>query len=96
MQITSARDDILMQLKQSNIEPVCFEMEAVGIMSSFPSLVIRGICDYGDERKNDRWQKYAAATAAAFAKEFLEILDPEEVEQELPIQRVEKQMEQRE
>jgi nucleoside phosphorylase len=41
--------------------------------------VIRGICDYGDSHKNDRWQRYAAATAAAFAKEFLSFVDAKEV-----------------
>ncbi|KAH0596688.1 hypothetical protein MHUMG1_05807 [Metarhizium humberi] len=50
---------------------MCFEMEAAGLMDSFPCLVIRGICDYADSHKNDRWQRYAAATAAAFAKELL-------------------------
>lgn len=28
--------------------------------------MIRGICDYGDEHKNDDWQHYAAVTAAGF------------------------------
>ncbi|KAK3175410.1 hypothetical protein K4F52_010288 [Lecanicillium sp. MT-2017a] len=51
---------------------ICFEMEAAGIMDRFPCLVIRGICDYADSHKNDRWQRYASATAAAFAKEFLD------------------------
>lgn len=49
-------------------------MEAAGLMNDFPCLVIRGICDYGDSHKNDRWQRYAAATAAAYAKEFLGII----------------------
>ncbi|KAF3197085.1 hypothetical protein TWF679_003598 [Orbilia oligospora] len=44
---------------------VCFEMEAAGLMDNFPCLVIRGICDYSDSHKNDRWQRYAAAVAAA-------------------------------
>ncbi|KAF3902864.1 hypothetical protein AA313_de0207902 [Arthrobotrys entomopaga] len=44
---------------------LCFEMEAAGIMNSCACLVIRGICDYSDSQKNDRWQEYAAATAAA-------------------------------
>lgn len=52
-------------------ECICFEMEAAGLMNNFPCLVIRGICDYADSHKNDRWQRYAAAAAAAFAKEFL-------------------------
>jgi nucleoside phosphorylase len=50
---------------------LCFEMEAAGIMNTFPSLVIRGICDYADSRKNKRWQGYAAAAAAAYAKLLL-------------------------
>ncbi|KAL2026979.1 hypothetical protein VTO58DRAFT_111070 [Aureobasidium pullulans] len=54
---------------------LCIEMEAAGLMNSFPCLVIRGICDYADSHKNDRWQKYAAATAAAYAKEFLWSVD---------------------
>ncbi|GMG48926.1 unnamed protein product [Aspergillus oryzae var. brunneus] len=54
---------------------LCFEMEAAGLMNQFPCLVIRGICDYCDTHKNDRWQKYAAATAAAYAKELLQVTD---------------------
>ncbi|KAJ1323274.1 adenosylhomocysteine nucleosidase [Microdochium nivale] len=50
---------------------LCFEMEASGLMDHFPCLVIRGICDYSDSHKNDRWQQYASATAAAYAKEVL-------------------------
>ena len=50
---------------------ICFEMEAAGLMDHFPCLVIRGICDYADSHKNKRWQPYAAATAAAYAKELL-------------------------
>ncbi|KAK0704300.1 nucleoside phosphorylase domain-containing protein [Lasiosphaeris hirsuta] len=49
----------------------CFEMEAAGLMDGFPCLVIRGICDYADSHKNKGWQPYAAATAAAYAKELL-------------------------
>lgn len=49
----------------------CFEMEAAGLMNSFPCLIIRGISDYADSHKNDGWQRYAAAVAAAFAKELL-------------------------
>jgi hypothetical protein len=48
-------------------------------MNSFPCLVIRGICDYADSHKNKRWQPYAAATAAACAKELLSIIPAAEV-----------------
>lgn len=50
---------------------LCFEMEAAGLMNSFPCLVVRGICDYADSHKNKRWQPFAAAVAAAYAKEVL-------------------------
>ena len=59
---------------------LCVETEAAGLMNNFPCLVIRGICDYADAHKNDRWQPYAAATAAAYAKELLGVLDGGEVE----------------
>ncbi|KAL4996120.1 Pfs, NB-ARC and TPR domain protein [Aspergillus recurvatus] len=49
----------------------CVEMEAAGIMNNLPSIVIRGICDYADSHKNDTWQGYASAVAAAYAKELL-------------------------
>lgn len=50
---------------------LCFEMEAAGIMNTLPCLVIRGICDYSDSHKNKRFQEYAAATAASYAKLLL-------------------------
>jgi nucleoside phosphorylase len=53
---------------------MCFEMEAAGLMNNFPCLVIRGISDYADAHKNDAWQPYAAATAAACAKDLLRII----------------------
>ncbi len=49
---------------------LCFEMEAAGLMNRFPCLVIRGICDYSDSHKNERWQGYAAMVAAAYAKDL--------------------------
>jgi ankyrin repeat protein/nucleoside phosphorylase len=57
----------------------CVEMEAAGIMNEFPCIVVRGICDYADAHKNDEWQKYAAATAAAFAQELLSVIMPLEM-----------------
>ncbi|KUL89188.1 hypothetical protein ZTR_03808 [Talaromyces verruculosus] len=59
------RDDLNIQ---------CLEMEAAGLMESFPCLVIRGICDYADSHKNKRWKPYAAAVAAAYAKELLSLV----------------------
>ncbi|KAJ4857806.1 ankyrin repeats (3 copies) domain-containing protein [Trichoderma breve] len=60
---------------------LCVEMEAAGLMNDFPCLVIRGICDYADSHKNKAWQEYAAAVAAAFAKELLMVVPAHAVEQ---------------
>jgi nucleoside phosphorylase len=67
---------------------LCFEMEAAGLMNSFPCLVIRGICDYADSHKNKRWQPYAAGAAAAYAKELLSMIPPRKVEAEKKIDEV--------
>ncbi|KFA53540.1 hypothetical protein S40293_10316, partial [Stachybotrys chartarum IBT 40293] len=58
------------------VSALCFEMEAAGSMDNLQCLPIRGICDYSDSHKNKAWQDYAAATAAAYARELLEILPP--------------------
>lgn len=61
------------------IDILCFEMEAAGLMDNFPCLVIRGICDYADSHKNKQWQEYAAATAAAYAKELLSVIPAKQI-----------------
>jgi nucleoside phosphorylase len=58
---------------------LCFEMEAAGLMNSFPCLVIRGISDYADTHKNYKWQAHAAGTAAAYAKELLTVMPAADV-----------------
>ncbi|KAH0168977.1 purine and uridine phosphorylase, partial [Aureobasidium melanogenum] len=55
---------------------LCFEMEAAGLDAAFPCLVVRGISDYADTHKNDDWHRYAAAAAAAYAKEVLAVVTP--------------------
>ncbi|KAE8372510.1 hypothetical protein BDV26DRAFT_297790 [Aspergillus bertholletiae] len=49
---------------------ICFEMEAAGVLLDLPCLVIRGVSDYCDSHKNDLWKAYAAATAAAYARQI--------------------------
>ncbi|KAL4911651.1 purine and uridine phosphorylase, partial [Aspergillus aurantiobrunneus] len=61
---------------------LCFEMEAAGLMTDFPCIVIRGICDYSDSHKNKQWQGYAALAAASYAKELLGYLPRGQVSQE--------------
>jgi len=59
---------------------LCFEMEAAGLINTFPCLVIRGICDYADSHKNKTWQAFAATAAAACAKEVLSVIPTADIE----------------
>jgi len=61
------RDEIALREKV-----IAFEMEGAGVWDNFPCVVIKGVCDYADSHKNKKWQSYAAATAAACMKAFLE------------------------
>ncbi|KAI2617638.1 hypothetical protein GGS26DRAFT_403231 [Hypomontagnella submonticulosa] len=70
--------------KELDSPVLCIEMEAAGLMNNFPCIVIRGICDYADSHKNKIWQPHAAAVAAAYAKDLLGYVLPEEVRQEQP------------
>ncbi|KAJ6125828.1 Tetratricopeptide-like helical [Penicillium samsonianum] len=51
MKCTTTRDAIAREL---NI--ICFEMEAAGLMDQLPCLVIEGVCDYCDSHKHKQWQ----------------------------------------
>ncbi|KAJ6003150.1 hypothetical protein N7451_005697 [Penicillium sp. IBT 35674x] len=66
MKDSRRRDQLVRDLGVS-----CVDMEAAGLMNDFPCLVIRGISDYADSHKNEEWHGYAAAVAAAYAKELL-------------------------
>jgi nucleoside phosphorylase len=53
-------------------------MEGYGVVSAARQrfeqvrcLVIRALCDYADNEKNDEWHEYAAAVAAGYAKHLL-------------------------
>ncbi|OHW91780.1 NB-ARC and TPR domain protein [Colletotrichum incanum] len=59
---------------------LCFEMEAAGALTDFPCMVIRGISDYCDSHKNDQWHGYAAAVAAAYARQLFFHMPVEEVQ----------------
>ncbi|KAL8340704.1 hypothetical protein RB601_006684 [Gaeumannomyces tritici] len=74
---------------------LCFEMEAAGLMNTFPCLVIRGICDYSDSHKNHEWQGYAAMMAAAYAKDLLQHIIPSQVAAEKSIKEVVSSLEQK-
>lgn len=51
---------------------VAIEMEGAGVWDVFPTVVIKSACNYADSHENKIWQKYAATTAAACAKAFVE------------------------
>ncbi|KAF2226877.1 nucleoside phosphorylase domain-containing protein [Elsinoe ampelina] len=72
------RDGVTREKVRRELRAMCFEMEAAGLVSNFRCLVIRGICDYSDSHKNKDWQPYAAAVAAACAKELLESIAPQQ------------------
>ncbi|KAK1987180.1 hypothetical protein LZ30DRAFT_756823 [Colletotrichum cereale] len=69
MRSGTVRDNVAHQL-----DARCFEMDAARLMNIPPCLPIQGICDYSDSHKNKEWQRYAAATAAAYATELLGLL----------------------
>ncbi|KAH7142850.1 hypothetical protein B0J13DRAFT_526297 [Dactylonectria estremocensis] len=79
MKDATTRDNVAQEL-----DIICFEMEAAGLMDVLPCLPIRGICDYSDSHKAKEWQRYAAATAAAYAREFLDVLAADDEEAEEP------------
>ncbi|CCT72539.1 uncharacterized protein FFUJ_12417 [Fusarium fujikuroi IMI 58289] len=48
-----------------------FKMEGARVWDSFPCIIIKGACNYTDSHKDKGWQRYTAATAAAYVKAFL-------------------------
>lgn len=65
------KDAVLRDKLAEQYQVLCFEMEAAGVLSSFPCMVIRGISDYCDSHKNDQWHGFAAAAAAAYGRQLL-------------------------
>ncbi|KAH8719560.1 nucleoside phosphorylase domain-containing protein [Phaeosphaeriaceae sp. PMI808] len=53
--------------------PIGFEMESSGVLPAFGDkvIVIKGVSDFADERKNDEWHSYAALMSIAYMKAFL-------------------------
>jgi nucleoside phosphorylase len=74
------KDALIRDRLAADKDVLCFEMEAAGLMNTFPCLVIRGICDYSDSHKNKEWQGYAAMVAAAYAKDLLQRIPLNKIE----------------
>jgi nucleoside phosphorylase len=56
-------------------------MEAAGALTDFPCIIIRGISDYSDSYKNNRWHGYTAAAAAAYTRQLFFYMPNDEVNQ---------------
>ncbi|EME89175.1 uncharacterized protein MYCFIDRAFT_104649, partial [Pseudocercospora fijiensis CIRAD86] len=53
---------------------LCIDKDTAGLRNAGRYLVIRGICDYADAHRSELWHAYAAAAAAAYAKEVLSFI----------------------
>ena len=71
----SYRDKVVaINNREGKAQILAFETEGYGIASQIQCLNIRGISDYSDSHKNNRWQPYAAVNAAAAAKIIAHLL----------------------
>lgn len=60
---------------------LALEMEATGIgkagfSNGLEWFVVRGISDYGDQRTDDTWRRYASLAAAAYVRALLAVCSP--------------------
>ncbi|KAJ5932870.1 hypothetical protein N7516_007359, partial [Penicillium verrucosum] len=76
------KDALIRDRLAAEKDVLCFEMEAAGLINTFPYLVIRGVCDYSDSHKGKEWQGYAAMVAAAYAKDLLQRIPLNKIEAE--------------
>ncbi|KAH8695982.1 nucleoside phosphorylase domain-containing protein [Talaromyces proteolyticus] len=65
------RDELVDRELKNGENIIALEMEGAGMWEGKPCVIIKGVADYADSHKNDRWHDYAAATAAACAAAFL-------------------------
>lgn len=57
--------------KQINRNIIAFDIGGAGVWDEMPCIIVKGICDYGDGHRNQRWRPFAAATAASVLKAML-------------------------
>ncbi|KAE8390052.1 hypothetical protein BDV23DRAFT_172583 [Aspergillus alliaceus] len=62
------------------LDILCFEMEAAGLMNNIPCPVLRRVCNYCDSHKNEIWHNYTSLTTSTYARELLLVLRPQRVE----------------
>lgn len=74
---TLLKDEKFRNCLNKDFKTIAYEMEGAGLAiaaaaSGVGYLMVRGICDYGDHRKDDKWQTYASVCAAAFVRAIIE------------------------
>jgi nucleoside phosphorylase len=68
------RDDLRDRFKVRAIEMEASGMQTAAWAQGKDVFVVRGICDYCDEHKNDVWQNYAALVAAGYTRALVEAM----------------------
>lgn len=79
---TLLKDPELRDQLHRDLRLIAVEMEGSGIADATWNagqqyLLVRGICDYCDPKKNDIWQGYAAVAAASYARALIESIPVE-------------------
>jgi nucleoside phosphorylase len=79
---TLLKNDVVRDELRDRFSVRAVEMEASGLQNAAWSFgkdvfVVRGICDYCDEHKNDEWQNYAAIVAASYTRALVEAMPAE-------------------
>ncbi len=64
-------DPAVRQLLEMKFGAKAIQVGAAGLGDEFPTLIICGIKDYADSHRNEHWDRYASAAAAAYARELL-------------------------
>ncbi|KAL7794257.1 nucleoside phosphorylase domain-containing protein [Trichoderma ceciliae] len=67
MKSDAHRDEIS---REENV--IAFETEGAGAWEEMPCIIVKGVCNYADCHKSDKWMRFAAATSASAAKAVLE------------------------
>ena len=75
-----ADGDIVARIKEQHRGLLAVEMEAFSVLAaaqiaSYPrptAFTCKAVCDFADQKKDDRWQSYAAYTSVAAMTNFLE------------------------
>ncbi len=75
------KDEAERELIRKNCKALAIEMEGSGLADAAHRAgrgyyVVRGTCDYSNQRKNKTWQGYAALVAAAYLRELLGEIPP--------------------